>query len=389
MKPDNVQPASPARALLEQAYLARRQGDADSALVVCRQALRLEPDNVSALGLLAQLQESRGDREAAITAYERIIELEPGNLADRIRLEELKNGEPPPIVTSPAPVMQNSARSAPGVFWPALSAILILVVGGILIFLHFQDRPAAPSSPAPLNGKSLQTSISQTNSAGAPQSSSDNKTAAAQPAASSPYPSYSPYGLPPTIIYEGSSQPQYSPPPNLQASPVNPIPNRAPHPVSAGRIVLPASDTTPAQDDNGVITIKVGPKSSRTLSSQQANSQGHIKLSISKGAPSDNSQDSAQTQTNIALGDQAQIQQHYDIAIAAYSRALESAGDEKGEIYQQMALCYQREGDKQSAATAYRSAIDAYNSLEKSGRRVSDAKAGILVCKQGLKTCGY
>src|SRR5579862_7196131 len=54
--------------LLDRAYQARKEGDADQAVMLCREALRLHPDDVMAHALLSQLYEAIGEREMAIRA---------------------------------------------------------------------------------------------------------------------------------------------------------------------------------------------------------------------------------------------------------------------------------------------------------------------------------
>ncbi len=77
----------------------------------------------------------------------------------------------------------------------------------------------------------------------------------------------------------------------------------------------------------------------------------------------------------------------FDQAIAAYRHALASAGDDTAYVYQRIAICYQKRGDKESALTNFQNAINNYRALINAGRHVEEAKAGLRVCESAIKTC--
>jgi protein O-GlcNAc transferase len=82
---------------LDQARALKQQGQLAEALAICRRALALQPDDLEASLLLAEICVLQGDRAQAVALYSRIIELEPdqalayykrGNLLkDRAELE--------------------------------------------------------------------------------------------------------------------------------------------------------------------------------------------------------------------------------------------------------------------------------------------------------------
>ena len=99
------------------------------------------------------------------------------------------------------------------------------------------------------------------------------------------------------------------------------------------------------------------------------------------GAPS-----SWEARSFVAMGEDKKRQKDYRGAIEAFTRALGSAGDQSGYIYQQRALCYQYLTDASSARTDYSRAIEEYRKLE--ARDPETARNGIRACQSGIKTCG-
>ncbi len=89
-------------ALLERAYRLRREHNLEGAVALCEEALRLRPGSTSAHSLLGQLYALSGQQGAAVREYERVLELNPGSIADRMKLDELRD-ETAQAPTAPRP----------------------------------------------------------------------------------------------------------------------------------------------------------------------------------------------------------------------------------------------------------------------------------------------
>jgi tetratricopeptide (TPR) repeat protein len=140
------------------------------------------------------------------------------------------------------------------------------------------------------------------------------------------------------------------------------------------RVVLPGDE------GDGQITIQV----------DKSGAPGEAgRIEVSTGDTGSATPAGSEARSYMALGDTHLVSGEYDKAIAAYRLALSNAGDEGGYLYQQIAECYRRRGDKESAVTNYENAIKEYHRLIDTGRRVEDAKDGIRACERAIKTCSY
>ena len=73
----------------------------------------------------------------------------------------------------------------------------------------------------------------------------------------------------------------------------------------------------------------------------------------------------------------------YDGAISAYRQAL--GGGNQGQVYQQIATCYQRLGRNKDAVANYQSAIKSYDQQIASGSNTEDAQRGKRSSELGLR----
>ena len=137
-------------ALLERAYRLRKAGDIPGALALCNEILELRPTSTSAHSLLGQLYELSGDRQRAIAAYERVLEINPGSIADRVKLDELRDqttssaGSRPHIVLADRNMGRQDSR---GMLAVAAYACGLMVLGGAAaLFLRtHNDATAHPT----------------------------------------------------------------------------------------------------------------------------------------------------------------------------------------------------------------------------------------------------
>lgn len=83
------------REMLMLAYQRYETGDLEAAIKTCQQALDERPDSTDAHSLMSTLYEKQGEREKAIAERERVLALNPGSIADREKLDELRDGKSP------------------------------------------------------------------------------------------------------------------------------------------------------------------------------------------------------------------------------------------------------------------------------------------------------
>ena len=151
-------------------------------------------------------------------------------------------------------------------------------------------------------------------------------------------------------------------------------------------------------DSNGKITVKVGENdvpgkltNKNGDKGDDANPSGmvvHVEVDKghSNGTRSAPNAPTGDARSLMAMGEDLKRGKDFKGAINAFTRALVSAGDQAGYVYQQRALCYQNLNNAASAKADYESAIDAYHKLE--SHDPETARNGIRACQAGIKTCG-
>ena len=90
-------PADPnetVRKLLVTAYKHYEIQNLDAALRACHEAVLIRPDSTDVHSLMSTLYEKQGNIPLAITEREKVLDLNPGSIADREKLDELKEGKP-------------------------------------------------------------------------------------------------------------------------------------------------------------------------------------------------------------------------------------------------------------------------------------------------------
>ena len=434
-------------ALIERAYLRRKEGDLDGAIALCIEALHLPTESTSAHSLLGQLYEENGDHEAAIREYERVLALNPGSIADRVKLDELRNGTKPGQHTArdgarPATRVVLSDDRRNRVFdldrFTAVSVPLVLVLlGGVITLLLVPHN-----NPATGNGGATGTGVANTNpnsanltmgaGAGNGQTGSNSATGPTDATKMQGALANSANSTIATNAGAGTlpaGNARYSPL-NLQ-QPTNQ--STVPAPNSNSNIAVPDRSTTRTSKENSKENSRTNPAptgnnlpdnrsrgNGRGSSSGNEDSRGvvdsgdsHIRIPVEgedgRGTPSEtpiakievvkptpggiatgggtnSNAPSSDARAFIKAGQDRKLQKEYRGAIEAFTKALANAGNEKGYVLQQRALCIQKLGDQSSAHNDFASAIDEYRKLETTDPET--AADGIRACQSGLKISG-
>jgi tetratricopeptide (TPR) repeat protein len=353
--------------ILFQAFQDVEAGKLDQALTLCQEALRLNSESTAGHSLLAMVFEKRGDLNAALRHYDRVVALNPRSVADREKRDDLRHrlreaeAEPSIFQTvwkgyleKAGPFLESKRP------WPqAIGAFLLT----FLVLMMFW--PKSPSQPQ----------VSQ----------QPNQTPMGQPSQTPPAENYSQQPAPSgrDLPFAGGGTEQqppestYTPPPsNAPAQAVSPsapprktvtrtVPQPTPRlylpPISVearprAEAVRPAPTPAPVRPptNSGTVTISRSNPPARPAQEDPATKARRLQLS----------------------GD-------YDGAITAYRQAL--GGNNQGQVYQQIATCYQRLGRSKDAVTNYQSAIKSYDQQIASGNNAEDAQRGKRSSELGLK----
>lgn len=360
--------------LLNEALNHEADGRLQEAILACEGVLVLDPANTSAHSLLGLIYEKQGDLRKAVAEYEKVVALNPDSVADRAKLEDLRRRLHMPIPRTPREE-PNQIPLLIGIF----VAVGLFVMG--LAALNYQERrePARTQTPP---------------------------TAPAQPAPQAGYPSSNWYPYNPSV-------PTYAPPQTpAEPQPMAPPPQtrpterassgnrnqRLPLPPLPPLTVVPSQPSTPSQNRRseqpaaGGSVIMPDVPLPQNSGGQPAGRQPVMEIIVRPGslgtagvvAPPP---PSMEAEDLLRVAQQHQLAGRYREAIPLYQKALQGATD-KGFVYQQMGLCYQRIGDLDSARRAYQQAIDEYERQIAANRNVERAQRGLEAAKQGLAACG-
>jgi tetratricopeptide (TPR) repeat protein len=370
--------------LLDEALTHESQGRLHEAALACEGVLVLDPANTSAHSLLGLIYEKQGDLQKALAEYEKVVALNPDSAADRAKLEELRRRLhlPPPRPPREEP---NQAPLLIAIF----VAVGLFVLG--LAAMNYQARPKTSPSPtqtpavtqsapsaayppynwyAPAAPSYPQPSVPQM-----PTMSTDNLPVAPPPRRSAERAGSDTRGertplppLPPITVVP--SQPATTPSPSNRSQGST----GSQEPSIGGSVVMPdvalqpgAGGQTPERQPVMEITVRPG-----------TGGNGGV---VAPPPPSMESEDL------MRVAQQHQLAGRYREAIPLYQKALQGATD-KGFIYQQIGLCYQRLGELDSARNAYQQAIAEYERQIAANQNVERARRGLEAAKQGLAACG-
>lgn len=397
------------RELLLEAYRQSEAGDLAAAVASCEEVIRLQPDSTDAHSLLSTLHERMGNREGAIAEREKVLSLNPGSIADREKLDLLRDG-----VTQVHPRKITSVRASArpqvalidtpgGAALIAVSVTLVmLVIGGIAYYVgrdsassraesepdrYTMNRPGDGTIGAgPPTGMFFSSGVSNPPT-GASSLSSGALSGAEPPAAHQP--GASRQALPRPAAQTGAMRQQPSASPARIETPNTAMmeyPNGQP-----GRFILPEGQP------NASPGAQPSSQPDPGRPAEQPKPSGRIEIVVNPenggrtAAPNPNTSEPAQPtgdpRSLYLAGQRFQIEGNYPKAIAEYVKALDGAGDEAPMIHQKIALCYYRTGNRESAISHYNSSIKLYKDQIGAGKNQEAANQGIRAAEAGIKAC--
>jgi tetratricopeptide (TPR) repeat protein len=433
--------------LMERAYARRMAGDLAGATALCEQALQLHPESASAHSLLGQIYEQTGDKAKAIQEFETVLAHNPASIADRVKLDTLRNEEAMPLASKPPHIVMTSPppTSSPNIFAMIGVGAALTLVGAVAAMQLRPNNSTAPSNSAPLSTGKSETpqtgTLSQTNGAQTPNSNPtqivpSNAAVAANGTLGSQTPAHMGNPVPQTSFgaQPFAPQTQFNMPSQERirtaSSSVSTPDSGTQRPINTAVVIPPKttgkSDSSPAnsgssrtrldstdggvvEGENGNYVIKIDTSSlngtktaantsggTRVTPASTGGKEPTMSISMAKntvaGSPRNgvlpnNSGVSGEARTAISMGRDLSQRGEYARAIAAYRKALNSAGDETGYVYQAIAKCYQNKGDNNSAITNYELAIGEFQKLIEAGRGADNVQAALRICQNGIKAC--
>ncbi|GIV04585.1 MAG: hypothetical protein KatS3mg016_0160 [Fimbriimonadales bacterium] len=347
--------------LMHEAMSLYEQGRLEEALLACEGALALNENYAPALSLKGLIHERRGQIREAIDAYERVQAVNPLSVSERARLEALRRQRN--AVARPAPNRPLWIEALPAVL-AFLGAGMILLMG---LFLMMRWTAPAPSSPPAAVASAPTEPRPETQPPAIPP-----------PVQETPAPSTSPQTVVPPVMVDPSRvalAPADTPPPPRGTIPTLPAPDSN---ASADR--QPSPPPAPSKTDTNsevMPDVKV-----------EETQRGVYEIRVQRVGEGQNTQRTPSRSSNDALT-QAQNHQragNYREAIQAYLQALPNAPN-PAEVYQQIAICYLRLGEKANARVYFQQAIAEYERQIQAGRDADAARQGIAACQNGLLLC--
>ncbi len=408
--------------LLVTAFRKESEDDVEAAIAICSQALAIRPESTSAHSLLGMLYEKQGQREKAIAEFEEVLKLNPGSIADREKLEQLRDA-----TTSITPRKITSRQltgprflSTPNGAVAAAAAVFLLVlcIGAWAVWLRGNQTALGKSGGtgnstansqigAPGPGQSTPNAVQQS-----AQNSQQGAQQAPQQYAGYPpqyYTGYPPYPYPYPNWQTQNPAPQNGaaarPVPRSESSEVKPAPVLLSRPQSLeayGRNQRPASNSVQTPQNNTIHLPDAAsegtqgganPGNGGAQGAPSRPNYGKVEIIVSDGNAKTGSAGTAPGSPNASMdsrgrkanAQQLQLAGKYDVAVREYLKALDGAGDDAAIIYQQIGLCYQRLGDNDSAIANYRNAISEYQKLIAANRNTDSATRGIKTCETAIR----
>lgn len=369
--------------LLDEALAHEAEGRFHEAILACEGVLVLDPANTSAHSLLGLIYEKQGDLQKAVAEYEKVVALNPDSVADRAKLEDLRRRLRMPV---PKPPQQEPNQL------PLLIGIFVTV--GLFVLglaaMNYQGRPKPAPSP----------------------SQSPTFTQPAPSTAYAPYNWYTPaapgYAQPsaPQTPATPPDTPSVAPPQERSTERLDsgtrtrtPLPPLPPITVVPSQPATAPSSNNRSQNNSGSAQPSTGgsvvmpdvPLQPGT-SGQAPERQPIMEITVRPGTGGSSGAvppppPSMESEDLMRVAQQHQLAGRYREAIPLYQKALQGATD-KGFIYQQIGLCYQRLGDLDSARNAYQQAIAEFERQIAANQNVERARRGLEAAKQGLAACG-
>lgn len=406
--------------LLVMAFRKEAEDDVDGAVAICSEALKIRPESTSAHSLMGLLYEKQGHREKAIAEFEEVLKLNPGSIADREKLEQLRDATTfitPRKITSRQLPRTNFLSTPNGAVAAAAAVfLLVLCIGAWAVWMRGNQTALGKSggtAQLPANSQMGAPGPAQSAQNGAQQQAQNpQQTAQQAPQQYAGYPpqyyqGYPPYPYPypnwqtqnPASQHDAPARPA----PRSESNEVKPAPillSRPPSLEAYGRNQRPASNSA-AAPQNGTIhlpepgsdTGQGGSNPSGAQGGPNRPNYGRVEIIVSDGNSKTGSSGTIAGSPNASMdsrgrkanAQQLQLAGKYDVAVREYLKALDGAGDDAAIIYQQIGLCYQRLGDNDSAIANYRNAISEYQKLIAANRNTDSATRGIKTCETAIK----
>lgn len=364
--------------LLNDALAHEAEGRWHEAILACEGVLVLDPANTSAHSLLGLIYEKQGELQKAVAEYEKVVALNPDSVADRAKLEELRRR-----LRMPTPKPHHREPNQTPLLIGIFVTVGLFVLG--LAAMNYQERPkpaqpqtqpsAQPSAGytpyewyAPTAPGYVQPTAPQAPSASQPvtplQERPGERTSSGVRAERLPLPPLPPLTVAPPS-QSATAHPQSERPQNNSGST---------QPSTGGSVVMPDVPLQPG------------------TSGQPAGRQPVMEITVRPGTGGGSGvvappPPSMESEDLMRVAQQHQLAGRYREAIPLYQKALQGATD-KGFIYQQIGLCYQRLGELDSARNAYQQAIAEYERQIAANQNVERARRGLEAAKQGLAACG-
>lgn len=111
--------------LLLNANLLRMRANLDGAITECINALRIDPDNVTAHSLIGDIYREQGKVEEAIRWYRLALDISPTSTRDRARVDELTKDEP----QGDTPPSASGWRFGPFALWILVAVVFATIAG--------------------------------------------------------------------------------------------------------------------------------------------------------------------------------------------------------------------------------------------------------------------
>lgn len=335
--------------LIYTAHKCKELGSIDDAILACQGALALDEENAKAHALLGSLHQLKGDTAAAVREYERAVELDPTNAADRQQLEDLQNSQ-----VSPPEVKDKFDRLSP--YAPYAASIAVTCVVLVVLLMLVRGQAGRVEVGRETSGRSQNVS----------------QTPPAQPYGQAQYPpgEYQPQA-PSAPPAGGTSVPE-------KVIPPVPLPKAQ---ESAANQARTSAVPPPGPKEPPVIVPVIEPSGTSSPPSSRSEPSGSAYISSRPAPPAAPPAPSVDSEQR---GLQLQRAGRYQDAISAYREALARTSD-KGRLYQQIALCYQRLGEHDMAVDSYDRAIRSYREQSAAGRDQAEVERNIKACEAGIQ----
>lgn len=419
------------RAYLIRAYHRYESGDLSGAVESCTKAVGVQRDSTDAHSLLSTLYEKQGQPEKAIAEREIVLRLNPGSIADREKLEHLRDDKlviTPRKITSSRGSTGSILDSRAGAAIVAVSVTLFVMVAGLAAVLYVRSKPntvqaqspggfASSSAPHPAGVPGVGARQSSTQSSaglGGPQVSSVAQPRTnIQTAVSGGASALMNTRASRTFPSNENNDPIRQVPPATVQIPIGNGDRRQggfqQQDTAANRIAN--TGNTVHLPDNGLSQSELGPPPGSTQNAQNPaapaappRDRGKIEIIVSndnaggKGSPgtgntnrgnsnNNNSGASMDSRSVKRIAQDYQLKGQYKLAISNYIKALDGAADDAGPIHYQIGLCYQRLDERDSAISQYSAAIAAYKEMVSAGKNADAANRGIRAAEAGIKAC--